>query len=105
MSETTYFAWKHTETDAIFQSDFFDPDYRGGLFESKVKAFEAFREYIGQEHVCESIQDNFRLAEVRVEETEPMDVSDCSNCPWGLMKQDEEGWFECDACGNREYRE
>lgn len=101
MSQYTYFAWKHTGMSAIFQSNFFDPDYRGGLFETEKDAFEAFREYVGQRHVCESVQDNFTLIEVEVTDANPINLSDCPNCSWGQMKRAEVGRIECDECSYR----
>lgn len=98
----TYYAWKHKHTNAILCSDFHD-NFDGGLYETKEKAFKDFRSLIGNQNICETLQDEYRL--VRVEETqkEPSDFSDCINCSWGIMRLDRDNWYQCDECGYTEF--
>lgn len=97
------YTWKHTSRTAILHEDASIPDFAGRLYETEDEAFEAFRDYVGQAHVCESLQDNFELVKVYVTDKHPQDFSDCVNCAWGKMRRDTGHWFECDECGNRTY--
>lgn len=104
MQTKTYFAWKNKNTNKLFKKDLNKHQYN-----SKKEAFKSFREYIGQENICESIQDNYTLVQIKNNEIihdtniHPIDISDCPNCPWGLMKLDRDNWYTCDHCDTKEF--
>lgn len=102
MTESSYFAWKHKHTNTILQMNF-GGDYLISLFETEEKAFKAFIKYIGKQNICESIQDEYVLSTVMISDKKPMDISDCMNCPWGIMKYDRDNHYICDECGHIEF--
>lgn len=103
MQTKTYFAWMNKNTKELVEFN------NKKLYSSKRMAFKSFRKYIGKESICESIQDNYYLVTtknnniINVTDINPRDISDCINCPWGLMKLDRDNWYECDTCGNKEF--
>lgn len=102
-SNDTAYAWKNKNTKEILQSKSCNCNFTGGLYETKKDAFEDFRSFIGQENLCESIQDNYTLVEITDLNKNPHDFSDCMNCVWGVMKLDKDNWYVCDNCGYSEF--